>query len=439
MDTHALDNQTNADAVDDQTNAHAIDDQTNAHAIDDQTNAHTLETKKESHAVENQSRSHVLSEVMNDLKNRMDDHPIWKNRLLKACELGHLSKDDYKILFEQYYLYSKNFTRYLCALMANMENDYHRSLLSENIWEEGGGEDLEKRHSEIFRQFLINGLSVKVDEIEFKEFSSQFMNSYLDYCMKQPALEGSAFLSLGTEAVVARLYSVFLKGMKKADIDDKFLQFFELHVECDDEHAETLEEIVLSFSNEPNFKQRSMDALNHALDLRNLFFDKLFSLIYESRVTDKIDKINAKKSLLIPGTPVSELKFNPSDVSKDFNDMVYFNKVESKNIEFSVNRAPFKSEVLDARIVKISAGKTNERHTHAHESIFYILDGSGKVIVDKVEIDVKKGDSVFVPRWSVHQTQNLGDSEMVILAITDFYLTGKALVGNYNSTARMKK
>ena len=182
-----------------------------------------------------------------------------------------------------------------------------------------------------------------------------------------------------------------------------------------------------------------MDGISAALDLRNQFFESLFVLIHNSRVADKIDKINAKKSLLVPGTPESELKFNPSEVSKDFDDMVYFNKVESRGIEFSVNRAPFESEVLDTRIVKIASGKTNERHTHAHESIFYILEGEGKVIVDKTEIEVKKGDSVFVPRWCVHQTKNLGSSEMVILAITDFYLTGKALVGNYNSTARMKK
>ena len=84
--------------------------------------------------------NHSGVELINDLKVRMNTHPMWECRLLKSCELGHLSKDDFKILFEQYFIYSKNFTRYLCALMANMENDLHRSQLSENIWEEGGGE-----------------------------------------------------------------------------------------------------------------------------------------------------------------------------------------------------------------------------------------------------------------------------------------------------------
>ena len=378
-------------------------------------------------------------ELFLELKTLMNEHPLWNNRLLKACELGHLSKEDFKVLFEQYFLYSKNFTRYLCAVMANMENDLHRSQLSENIWEEGGGEDIEKRHSEIFRQFLIKGLGVEIDQIQFADFTKQFMSQYLNYCLTKPALEGTAFLSLGTEAIVARLYQILLDGMINAGVEKEHLHFFELHIECDDDHAETLENILMSFSHLPNFKERCIEGFMEALNLRNQFFNDLFSLIYQNRISDKIDKINAKKSLFDPETLESEIKFNPFESVSNFDDLVYFNKNESKNIEFTVNRAPFKSEVLDARIVKIAPHKTNERHTHAHETIFYILEGEGKVIVDKMVVDVKKGESVFVPRWSVHQTQNTSDFEMIVLAITDFYLTGKALIGNYNSTARMKK
>ena len=54
-------------------------------------------------------------------------------------------------------------------------------------------------------------------------------------------------------------------------------------------------------------------------------------------------------------------------------------------------------------------------------------------------IPVQPGDCVFVPRWAVHQSQNQGSEPMVILAITDFHLTGKAYLGDYESTARMKR
>ena len=61
------------------------------------------------------------------------------------------------------------------------------------------------------------------------------------------------------------------------------------------------------------------------------------------------------------------------------------------------------------------------------------------MVVDQNAVEVKAGDMVFVPRWAVHQSQNSGDTEMVILAVTDFGLTSKAYIGDYNKTARMQQ
>ena len=97
------------------------------------------------------------------------------------------------------------------------------------------------------------------------------------------------------------------------------------------------------------------------------------------------------------------------------------------------------AEVIDARLVTIPEGRCNERHKHAHESIFVILQGVARVMVGDRFIDLVEGESIFVPRWEIHQTQNVGDGELIIYAITDFYLTGSALIGNYNSTSRMNK
>ena len=52
------------------------------------------------------------------LHDHMNSHPIWDSRLLKAFEMKHLTLDDIRFIFSQYYLYSKNFTRYLSGLMA---------------------------------------------------------------------------------------------------------------------------------------------------------------------------------------------------------------------------------------------------------------------------------------------------------------------------------
>ncbi|HYV04352.1 MAG TPA: cupin domain-containing protein, partial [Blastocatellia bacterium] len=117
---------------------------------------------------------------------------------------------------------------------------------------------------------------------------------------------------------------------------------------------------------------------------------------------------------------------------------LYSNSNERLNIQFEVERLPLNTEALDPRIVRIPVGRYNERHRHAHETIFYIMAGEGKVVIENSAIEVRPGDVVFVPRWAMHQSQNGGDTEMVILAVTDFGLTGRAYVGDYSKTARMK-
>ena len=107
------------------------------------------------------------------------------------------------------------------------------------------------------------------------------------------------------------------------------------------------------------------------------------------------------------------------------------------NIDFSVDRVPFSAEVLDPRIVRIPPGKYNEKHRHAHETVFYIIEGSGRVLINEAAVEVAPGDIVFVPRWAMHQSQNLGETDMTILAVTDYGLTGNAYIGSYLKTARM--
>jgi len=109
---------------------------------------------------------------------------------------------------------------------------------------------------------------------------------------------------------------------------------------------------------------------------------------------------------------------------------MYDNEVARLNIQFTVERLPLAAEVLDPRMVRIPAGKFNENHKHAHETLIHILEGSGQVVIDDRVLPVAAGDSILVPRWAMHQTQNLGTAEMRFLAVTDFRLSQRALVGD---------
>jgi quercetin dioxygenase-like cupin family protein len=117
----------------------------------------------------------------------------------------------------------------------------------------------------------------------------------------------------------------------------------------------------------------------------------------------------------------------------------YCNKNERLDIDFSVQRAEFpQSQTIDTRIIEIAPGSRNERHKHAHESLFFVLDGEGEVLVGEDWSPVKNGDLAFVPRWIMHQTRNTSENRPLrILAITDFGFTS-AVLGNYDRRTRLK-
>src|SRR5262249_7641471 len=240
----------------------------------------------------------------------------------------------------QYYLYSQNFTRYLAAIMANCDNDYFRARLSENMWEEGGGAAPENRHAEMFRSFLRDGISIDTSKIDYLDFIQHFMQSYLDFCRGATPTAASAFFALGTEGIVARIYEIFVAGLKQAGIEERHLKFFRLHMECDDEHAATLEEMMLSYSEEPEWAETCRRGMFHALNLRHRFFDNFYEAIRQRRVQGLLDRIQSRRSLAPESPDPAHFLHRSSQLGTP----LYNNTNLRLNIDFAVNRVPFAAE-----------------------------------------------------------------------------------------------
>jgi len=134
------------------------------------------------------------------------------------------------------------------------------------------------------------------------------------------------------------------------------------------------------------------------------------------------------------GGPVDGLHWKPGAQGE----RVYANRNERLGIDFRVERLDFREiAVMDPRVVRIPPGANNERHKHAHESIFVVLQGRGEVSVGDQRHRVEAGEVAFVPRWYFHQTFNVSpDEELVVLASTDFGLT-RAVLGDYDERTRL--
>ena len=223
--------------------------------------------------------------IYDELRELQAKHPIWENPLLVACREGQLTVEDFRYIFSQYYAYSRSFTRFLAALMAGCDDDLLRAQLSQNLWEEGGGASPERRHSNIFRNFLTKGLGLSLEQIRFDQATVQFVNDYLDCSSNRDFAYATAFLSMGTEGIVVRLYTDFLKGLNQAGIPEEHLEFFHIHIGCDDEHAETLEKMMLSAVGQHDFTCSARLGLEHALSLRHNFLLSLYRRLQEQRQT----------------------------------------------------------------------------------------------------------------------------------------------------------
>jgi len=368
----------------------------------------------------------VVDHQLVTLHQLQHDHPLWRCGLLAAFAQGELSREDLRYVFSQYHLYTSSFTRFLAAVMVSCENDLFRAELSENLWEEGGGCEPERRHAQIFRRFLHDALGVDdVDRIEYAACTRHFVREYLTYVQHAEPMAAAAFLALGTEGIVSRMYTIMRTGLCRAGIPETSLEFFDLHIACDDEHAVTLERLMRSYAGRPGWFEACAGAVDRALGLRAEFFDQLLDDLKARRLRPMLGRMHARESLA-RGVDDAALHHRPGDPAVT----MYANEVEKLGIQFTVERLPLAAEVLDPRVVRIPAGTRNEKHKHAHETLIHLLEGTGQVVVDDRVLPVRAGDTVLVPRWAVHQTQNLGATELRFLAVTDFRLSERAYLGD---------
>lgn len=67
-------------------------------------------------------------------------------------------------------------------------------------------------------------------------------------------------------------------------------------------------------------------------------------------------------------------------------------------------------------VIEVSPGQT-VRPAHSHpngEEVIYIIQGSGRVMIDGVVEPVQHGSAVLFPQGSVHMLQNSGDIQMKV-------------------------
>jgi gentisate 1,2-dioxygenase len=88
--------------------------------------------------------------------------------------------------------------------------------------------------------------------------------------------------------------------------------------------------------------------------------------------------------------------------------------------------APGASPLIFVGVQRIHAGEELPGHRHNSVAIYYWIKGSGKALVDGLEIRFKAGDFFTCPAWHDHSFVNDGDEDMIMIAVHDLPLLAQA-------------
>jgi pyrroloquinoline quinone (PQQ) biosynthesis protein C len=207
------------------------------------------------------------------LINRLSTHPF-----LVSCREGRASLEALKRLLVQQGLYSSHFTRYLCALMANLSSNDQVLELAENLFEELGlAPDSPTPHYILYRDML-NAFDLRLDDAEPTSGTRQLINAMYAHCRSGDPAVGLGALCIGAEGLVPSLYADYVKGFEAHGINRDTIQFFYLHIACDDEHALTLSRMMAEqVAKEPQSMERILLASETLVNARLGFLDDVAS------------------------------------------------------------------------------------------------------------------------------------------------------------------
>jgi pyrroloquinoline-quinone synthase len=162
---------------------------------------------------------------------------------LRRCKSGEISREELYLFVQQHQIYSRCFTRFLAALLVNMENDDHRLALTHNLFDEMGlGDAGNLPHAKLYLDMMANmGLMPSTSTLPSTQ---RLVDTMFECCRSRNYMVGLGALCLGAEGIVPFIYQRIVDGFLAVGEPLANLQFFTLHIDCDDDHAETMNEII---------------------------------------------------------------------------------------------------------------------------------------------------------------------------------------------------
>jgi pyrroloquinoline quinone (PQQ) biosynthesis protein C len=207
-----------------------------------------------------------------ELADRMLCHPF-----LAGCADGRTTLDQLRAFLVQHGKYSRHFTRCLCALISQLDESEDVLRLAQNLAEELGFGAAAGRipHSRIYAD-LLRDFDLDLDAHPVNPETQNLIDTMHMLCRQPHGSAGLGAMCLGAEALVPAVYARLLEGFRHCGVDERRLEFFTIHIACDDDHAATMQAMLARQSEAtPTSRITALHAGEVAVSARLRFFDAL--------------------------------------------------------------------------------------------------------------------------------------------------------------------
>jgi pyrroloquinoline quinone (PQQ) biosynthesis protein C len=237
-------------------------------------------------------QARINEEFVVQLSNKALVSNAVKHPYLEALSIGslpnmRLALQDFAY---QYSFYSAGFVGYLKVLIDQLPSQNHKDILLENVAEENGnchGVELPDHvlksiegvpHSLLYKRFQE---AIGIDDAYRSqhracETAILWRAQFSHLCRLSPETAIGA-LGMGTELIVHSIYDQILSAIKQhTSITLTERVFFDLHSQCDDEHAEAMQKIAQDLAVTPEACEKIEFGTYMAINLRSMFWNKMY-------------------------------------------------------------------------------------------------------------------------------------------------------------------
>jgi pyrroloquinoline quinone (PQQ) biosynthesis protein C len=165
--------------------------------------------------------------------------------------------------------------------MSQLNNGDDVLKIAANLTEELGldGDTTNRAHSRIYADML-KAFDISLETYPTNPETQSLIDTMFNLCRQPTGLAGLGAMCLGAEGLVPAMYSRIVQGFRHHNVDFRQLEFFTIHIECDDGHAATMNDILArQTENAPSNLVTALNAGDVAVSARLRFFDALMTKV----------------------------------------------------------------------------------------------------------------------------------------------------------------